>query len=80
MIIITFGIEFLINFIFQLSNVVAGQYKYKLTVSDEQGISNSQVVTINVFEDPLIMNLVEVILTAKASELSQQEVRDETNV
>jgi dyslexia-associated protein KIAA0319-like protein len=53
---------------------VAGQYKYKLTVSDEQGLSGSEKVTINVFEDPLIMNLVEVVLTAKATALSQQEV------
>lgn len=58
----------------QLTNIVAGQYKYKLTVSDEQGLSGSEKVTINVFEDPLIMNLVEVVLTAKATALSQQEV------
>lgn len=50
-------------------------YRYKLTVSDEQGLTGSEKVTINVAEDPLMMNLVEVILTAKASALSQQEVK-----
>jgi PKD repeat protein len=54
---------------------VAGVYKYKLTVADEQGLTGSDVVTITVLEDPLIMNLVEVILTAKSTSLSQQEVR-----
>lgn len=58
----------------QLTNIVAGSYKYKLVVADEQGLTGSEKVTIIVFEDPLIMNLVEVVLTAQASQLSQQEV------
>lgn len=58
----------------QLTEIVAGSYKYKLTVSDEQGLTGTEVVTISVHEDPLIMNLVEVVLTAQASNLSQQEV------
>lgn len=58
---------------------MAGQFKYKLTVSDEQGLTGSEKVTINVFEDPLIMNLVEVVLTAQATSLSQQEVSNKIN-
>lgn len=58
---------------------MAGQFKYKLTVSDEQGLTGSEKVTINVFEDPLIMNLVEVVLTAQATSLSQQEVSKKIN-
>ena len=54
---------------------MAGQYVYKLTVSDEQGLTGSEKVIITVFEDPLILNLVEVILTAQSTSLKQQEVR-----
>lgn len=57
-----------------MTNVVAGTYRYKLTVADEQGLTGSERVTITVFEDPLILNLVEVVLTSHASQLSQQEV------
>lgn len=58
-----------------MTNIVAGQYKYKLTVTDDQGLTGSEKVTITVFEDPLIMNLVEVVLTASATSLNQQEVK-----
>ena len=61
-------------YLFQLTDIVWGQYKYKLTVSDEQGLTNSESVTIIVKSDPLIMNLVEVILTSQATSLSQLEV------
>lgn len=61
--------------VLQLTNIVAGQYIYKLTVSDDQGLTGSEKVTITVFEDPLILNLVEVILTAHSIDLKQQEVR-----
>ncbi|KAL7026936.1 hypothetical protein ACKWTF_005240 [Chironomus riparius] len=60
--------------VLQLTNIVAGTYKYKLTVADEQGLTGSEKVTIIVLEDPLIMNLVEVVLTAQATSLSQQEL------
>jgi PKD repeat protein len=58
----------------QLTGVVAGTYEFKLTVADEQGLTGTETVTINVIEDPLIMNLVEVVLTAQASNLSQRYV------
>jgi hypothetical protein len=45
-----------------------------LTVADEQGLTGTETVTITVQEDPMVTNLVEVVLTAKASTLSQQEV------
>lgn len=64
---------------FQLSGVVAGNYTFKLTVADEQGLTGFEIVTVSVYEDPMIMNLVEVVLTAKASSLSQQEVSFFTN-
>ncbi len=60
--------------VLKLTNIVAGRYIYKLTVMDEQGLTGSQTVKINILEDPLELNLVEVILTAKASNLTQQEV------
>lgn len=62
--------------VLQITNIVAGQYTYKLTVSDEQGLTGSEKVTVTVFEDPLILNLVEVILTSQATGLKQQEVRE----
>ncbi|CAO1408246.1 unnamed protein product [Diamesa hyperborea] len=60
--------------VLMLTDIVSGQYKYKLTVSDEQGLTNSESVTIVVKSDPLIMNLVEVILTSQATSLSQLEI------
>lgn len=45
-------------------------------MSDEQGLTGTDIVVINIFEDQLVMNLVEVVLTAQASSLSQQEVSD----
>lgn len=64
----------MLKFVSQLTGIVAGTYKYKLTVADEQGLTGTEIVAISVHEDPLIMNLVEVVLTAEASMLSQQEV------
>lgn len=43
-------------------------------MADEQGLTGSEKATIIVQEDPLILNLVEVVLTAQATLLSQQEV------
>lgn len=54
---------------------MAGQLIFKLRVSDEQGLTGSEKVTINIFEDPLLLNLVEVIFTAHSTALKQQEVR-----
>lgn len=60
--------------VLMLTGIVAGCYKFKLTVADEQGLTGMQIVTIYVHEDPLILNLVEVVLTAKASSLTQLQV------
>jgi hypothetical protein len=59
----------------QLTGIVPGSYKYKLTVADDQGLTGTETVVINVQDDPMEKDLVEVVLTAKASTLSQQEVR-----
>ncbi|CRL01795.1 CLUMA_CG015011, isoform A [Clunio marinus] len=60
--------------VLMLTGVVAGTYKFKLTVSDEQGLTGVEIATVTVNEDPLILNLVEVVLTANSTTLSQQEL------
>ncbi|ALC43405.1 CG7565 [Drosophila busckii] len=57
-----------------LSNVVQGRYVFKLTVSDEQGLSSTDTVSINVHADPLLPYLLQVTLPMGISVLTQSEV------
>lgn len=58
----------------QLTNIVPGHYVFKLTVTDDQGLTGTDTVHITVHGDKLMMNLVEVILTAQSTSLSQEQV------
>lgn len=57
----------------QITNIVAGRYVFKLTVTDGQGLSSSDTVSVIVHPDPLIMNLVEVTFNVGASALTEAE-------
>uniref|UniRef100_A0A336KZH6 CSON002553 protein n=1 Tax=Culicoides sonorensis TaxID=179676 RepID=A0A336KZH6_CULSO len=63
-----------LNFLSKLTNVVPGRYVFKLTVSDAQGLSSSDTVSIFVNPDPLALNLVELTLTMEANSLMQSEL------
>lgn len=47
---------------------------FKLTVTDAQGLSGSDTVSIIVHPDPLVMSLVELTLTMEATVLTQSEL------
>lgn len=66
------------NFLFspplQLTNIVPGRYVFVLTVSDAQGLSGNDTVSVIVHPDPLIMNLVEITFGIGVTALTQAEV------
>lgn len=47
---------------------------FKLTVTDGQGLSGTDTVSVIVHPDPLVMNLVELTLTMEAIVLTQSEL------
>jgi len=47
---------------FQLTNLVQGRYVFTLTVSDDQGLTSSDTVSVNVRRDPKLLNLVQMTL------------------
>ncbi|EDW69797.2 dyslexia-associated protein KIAA0319-like protein [Drosophila virilis] len=57
-----------------LSNVVQGRYVFKLTVSDDQGLTGTDSVSINVHADPMLMNLVQVTLPMGLSVVTKSEL------
>ncbi|XP_021701542.1 dyslexia-associated protein KIAA0319-like protein [Aedes aegypti] len=57
-----------------LTNIVPGRYVFKLTVTDGQGLSGSDTVSVIVHPDPLVMSLVELTLTMEATVLTQSEL------
>ncbi|XP_055539334.1 dyslexia-associated protein KIAA0319-like protein [Wyeomyia smithii] len=57
-----------------LTNIVPGRYVFKLTVTDGQGLSGTDTVSVIVHPDPLVMNLVELTLTMEAIVLTQSEL------
>lgn len=60
---------------FQITNIVAGRYIFKLTVTDAQGLSSSDTVSIIVHPDPLLNSLVEITFTVGVSALTEAEVQ-----
>lgn len=58
----------------QLTNVVQGRYVFKLTVSDEQGLTSSDTVSINVHADPMLMYLVQMTLPMSLTVLTKSEL------
>ncbi|XP_030385510.1 dyslexia-associated protein KIAA0319 [Scaptodrosophila lebanonensis] len=57
-----------------LTNLAHGRYVFKLTVSDEQGLTSSDTVSINVHPDPMLMHLVQMTLPMGITILSQSEL------
>lgn len=51
-----------------------GRYVFKLTVTDAQGLTGTDTVSIIVYEDPLLMSLVELTFTVGVSVLTQAEI------
>jgi len=60
--------------IFQLTNLVQGRYVFTLTVSDDQGLTSSDTVSVNVRRDPKLLNLVQMTLPMGISVLAQSEL------
>ncbi|XP_055595253.1 dyslexia-associated protein KIAA0319-like protein [Uranotaenia lowii] len=60
--------------VLMVTNIVPGRYVFKLTVSDGQGLSGTDTVSIIVHPDPLVMSLVELTLTMEATVLTQSEL------
>lgn len=58
-----------------MTNIVAGRYLFQLTVTDAQGLTSSDTVSVIVHPDPLLMNLVEITSTVGVSVLTQAEVQ-----
>ncbi|XP_017053153.1 LOW QUALITY PROTEIN: dyslexia-associated protein KIAA0319-like protein [Drosophila ficusphila] len=57
-----------------LTNLVQGRYVFTLTVSDDQGLTSSDTVSVNVRPDPKILNLVQMTLPMGISVLAQSEL------
>lgn len=61
-----------------MTNIVPGRYVFKLTVSDSQGLTGTDTVSIIVHSDPMVMNLVELTFTISVSVLTQSEIESLT--
>ncbi|XP_060659533.1 dyslexia-associated protein KIAA0319-like protein [Drosophila nasuta] len=57
-----------------LTNVVQGRYVFKLTVSDDQGLTGTDTVSINVHPDPMLHYLVEMTLPMGISVITKSEL------
>ncbi|EDX09633.1 GD13023 [Drosophila simulans] len=57
-----------------LTNLVQGRYVFTLTVSDDQGLTSSDTVSVNVRSDPKLLNLVQMTLPMGISVLVQSEL------
>ncbi|XP_016974846.2 dyslexia-associated protein KIAA0319-like protein [Drosophila rhopaloa] len=57
-----------------LTNLVQGRYVFTLTVSDDQGLTSSDTVSVNVRRDPRLLNLVQMTLPMGISVLVQSEL------
>ncbi|XP_073820861.1 dyslexia-associated protein KIAA0319-like protein [Musca autumnalis] len=53
-----------------LTNLVSGRYVFKLTVSDEQGLTSSDTASVFVHPDPMLLNLVQLTLPMNISMLT----------
>ncbi|PZC78905.1 hypothetical protein B5X24_HaOG217099 [Helicoverpa armigera] len=68
----------IINFnespVLMLTNIEAGRYVYELTVTDDQGESDKDTVSVQVKPDPLEMNLMELTLNVPISTFTQSQL------
>lgn len=59
---------------FQLTNIEPGRYVFELTVTDDQGESGRDTVSVQVKPDPLDMNLLEMTLFIPISTFTQGQL------
>lgn len=59
--------------ILMLSDIVPGRYVFSLKVSDDQGLSNEDTVSVIVKPDPQLLNLVELTLNIEARLLTKSQ-------
>lgn len=57
-----------------MTNIVPGRYVFKLTVTDAQGLTGNDIVSVIVHPDPLLLNLVELTFTIGVTSLTQSEI------
>uniref|UniRef100_A0A6B2EFS6 Putative serine-type protease inhibitor n=1 Tax=Phlebotomus kandelakii TaxID=1109342 RepID=A0A6B2EFS6_9DIPT len=60
--------------VLMVTDLVAGRYVFRLTVTDDQGLSSSDTVSVIIRPDPLLLNLVEVTLVTEATVLTESEL------
>ncbi|KAH9633261.1 hypothetical protein HF086_006863 [Spodoptera exigua] len=60
--------------VLMLTNIEAGRYVYELTVTDDQGESDKDTVSVQVKPDPLEMNLMELTLNIPISAFTQSQL------
>ncbi|XP_013097852.1 dyslexia-associated protein KIAA0319-like protein [Stomoxys calcitrans] len=53
-----------------LTNLVSGRYVFKLTVSDDQGLTSSDTASVFIHPDPMLLNLVQLTLPMNISMLT----------
>lgn len=58
----------------QLTNIEAGRYVFELTVTDDQGESSRDTVSVQVKPDPLEMNLMELTLNIPVATFTQGQL------
>ncbi|KAL9875513.1 dyslexia-associated protein KIAA0319-like protein isoform 1-T2 [Glossina fuscipes fuscipes] len=54
----------------KLTNLVSGRYVFKLTVSDEQGLTSTETVSVFVHLDPMLLNMEQLTLPMNISMLT----------
>ncbi|XP_047368671.1 dyslexia-associated protein KIAA0319 [Vespa velutina] len=59
--------------VLMLTDVVPGRYLFKLKVTDEQGLSNEDTVSVIVKSDPQLLHLVELTLNIGANVLTESQ-------
>ncbi|XP_012278957.1 dyslexia-associated protein KIAA0319-like protein [Orussus abietinus] len=59
--------------VLMLTNVVPGRYVFRLKVTDDQGLSSEDTVSVIVKPDPQLLNLVELTLNIKAHLLTESQ-------
>lgn len=56
-----------------VTNIVEGRYVFRLKVTDDQGASSEDTVSVNVKPDPIAMSIVSLTLYIEASRLTQNQ-------
>lgn len=60
--------------VLSLANVVPGRYVFKLTVTDDQGLTGEDVARVIVHADPDLLNLVDLTVAIEYATLTQSEL------